>query len=171
MTTPVARIDVLVCGQEVHARICGRANFASCPDFKALVQAMEAKGYSRFVFDLGECQIMDSTFVGVLASLGDRMEQANEGAFVELARPNERIVELVDNLGISDLFRLSDRDIGALHGCDRIEASAEGHTKAELSRTSLEAHRQLMEIRPENTSKFKDVTEFLAEEIKRLESQ
>ncbi len=38
-------------------------------------------------------------------------------------------------------------------------------TKRELAKASLEAHRLLMEINPDNVPKFQDVTKFLAEEV------
>lgn len=170
MPAPVAKILVQVCGCEVRARVSGRANFAASPDFKALIEAMESRGYKQFALDLKDCQIMDSTFVGVLASLGGRMETAGGDAFVEVANPNERIVELFDSLGIADLFRVTTRNLGDLSACEQIDCSAEGHTKAELSRTSLDAHNRLMELNPANTAKFKDVTEFLREDLKRLEA-
>jgi hypothetical protein len=39
----------------------------------------------------------------------------------------------------------------------------------EVARTCLEAHRTLMELNPGNAQKFKDVAQFLAEDVKRLE--
>lgn len=170
MSAPVAKILVAVAGSEVRTRVCGRANFASVVDFKSLLHAMEKRGYHQFVLDLTDCQIMDSTFVGVLASLGSRMAEARNDAFVELINPNERITELLDNLGIADLFRISARSLGDMTGCREIEASAAGHTKAELSRASLEAHRKLMEMNPANVARFKDVTQFLEEDLKRMEA-
>jgi anti-sigma B factor antagonist len=169
MTAPVAKILVAVSDSVVRARICGRANFASVVDFKSFILAMEKRGLHRFVLDLGDCQIMDSTFVGFLASLGSRMEDAGDDHFVEILNPNERINELLDSLGIADMFRIDTRDIGSMPACEEIEASGEGHTKAEMSRTSLEAHRKLMELNPDNVAKFKDVTQFLEEDLKRLE--
>ena len=41
--------------------------------------------------------------------------------------------------------------------------------QVELARTCLEAHKTLMELKPENVRKFKDVALFLAEDLKRLE--
>jgi anti-sigma B factor antagonist len=169
MSAPVAKILVQVCGSEVRARVCGRANFAASPDFKALVETMERRGFRQFALDLKDCQIMDSTFVGILASLGGRMEEAGGGSFVELANPNERVAELLDNLGIADLFHMSRRDFSGLAAEQQVDCSAEGHTKAEMSRTSLDAHEKLMELNPDNVAKFKDVTEFLAEDLKRME--
>ena len=39
-----------------------------------------------------------------------------------------------------------------------------------MTRNCLEAHETLMEINPANVNKFKDVTRFLAEDLKRQES-
>ena len=43
-------------------------------------------------------------------------------------------------------------------------------SKKEMSRNSLEAHRTLMDLNPANIPKFKDVAQFLAEDLKRLEA-
>ena len=37
--------------------------------------------------------------------------------------------------------------------------------KRKLAKASLEAHRLLMEVNPDNVPKFRDVTKFLAEEV------
>jgi hypothetical protein len=42
-------------------------------------------------------------------------------------------------------------------------------TRADITRNCLEAHQTLMDIKPENVNKFKDVAQFLAEDLKRLE--
>ena len=42
-------------------------------------------------------------------------------------------------------------------------------THEEITRTSLEAHQTLMAMNPENVARFKDVTQFLAEDLKSLE--
>jgi len=171
MSAPVAKILVQVCGPEVRARICGRANFAASPDFKSLIEAMETRGFRQFALDLKDCQIMDSTFVGVLASLGGRIKDAGGEAFVELANPNERVAELLDDLGIADLFRISGRDFSGLAAEQQVDCSSEGHSKAEMSRTSLDAHEKLMAMNPDNVVKFKEVTEFLAEDLRRMSAE
>jgi hypothetical protein len=43
--------------------------------------------------------------------------------------------------------------------------------KAEAARTCLEAHQTLMNINPANVPRFKDVTKFMAEDLKRLQAQ
>jgi hypothetical protein len=39
----------------------------------------------------------------------------------------------------------------------------------QIARTSLEAHETLMAMNPENVARFKDVTQFLAEDLKSIE--
>ena len=42
-------------------------------------------------------------------------------------------------------------------------------THEEITRICLEAHRTLMAMNPENAARFKDVAQFLAEDLKTLE--
>ena len=70
MSTPSAKLSVLVCKDFTCVKIAGRANFMSSPDFKTLLTELHQKGYNRFIIDLSECVLMDSTFLGVLAGFG-----------------------------------------------------------------------------------------------------
>ena len=49
------------------------------------------------------------------------------------------------------------------------EAGPCSASKLDIARTSLAAHELLMALHPANVDKFKDVAEFLAEDLKRLE--
>jgi len=40
-----------------------------------------------------------------------------------------------------------------------------------LTRTSIEAHQILMALSPENAARFKDVTQFLAEGLKKAKTE
>jgi len=42
-------------------------------------------------------------------------------------------------------------------------------SREEITRTSLEAHQALMAANPDNVPRFKDVTLFLAEDLKNLQ--
>ncbi|HWH68055.1 MAG TPA: STAS domain-containing protein [Candidatus Sulfotelmatobacter sp.] len=173
MNTPSAKLLVLVGEQFACIKINGRANFSSSIDFKTLVHELRQKGYHYFVLDLSECMLMDSTFLGVLAGFGLKMgspqgDSHNSG--IELLNPNARITELLENLGVLHLFRMTQ---GPLRVPDQAQAhthSPSNPTKEEVTRACLEAHQTLMEINPNNVSKFKEVTAFLAEDLKRLRS-
>jgi anti-anti-sigma regulatory factor len=151
-------------------QISGRANFASSVDFKTLVNSLHEDGCRRFALDLTACVLMDSTFLGVLAGFGMRLEEENgdkpEGHAIELLNPNARISELLENLGVSHIFKIVSGPPYA-PAAPTVEALSAKATPEELTRTSLEAHEMLMSLDPENIPRFKDVAQFLAEDLKK----
>jgi anti-anti-sigma factor len=166
-----ANLSVLVGKNFACVKIAGRANFASSPDFKTLLNELAQKGYAHFIIDLSECVLMDSTFLGILAGFGLKLnpEGASTERGLELLNASARVAELLENLGAAHLFRMSN---GALQLPDDVkscqpEPSHPSHEQ--ITRTSLEAHRTLMAMSPENVARFKDVAQFLAEDLKNLE--
>jgi len=157
-------------GQTARIRIEGRANFNSSVDFKAVVNGLAEKGYNRFILDLTDCILMDSTFLGVLAGLGMRFSNARNGKaapVIELLNANARIADLLDNLGVEHLFQMVSGPELNSNRLERIEHAPGTHDRKEVSRTCLEAHETLMRINPANVAKFKDVAQFLAEDLKK----
>jgi len=153
-------------------RIEGRANFNSSVDFKALVNGLVEKGYCRFVLDLTDCVLMDSTFLGVLAGLGLKFNSGRNGApapSIELLNANERIADLLENLGVEHLFKLVSGPELSSNRLQPVEQTAGARDAKQLSRTCLEAHETLMAIDPNNIAKFKEVAQFLAEDLKNME--
>lgn len=154
-------------------RIIGKADFTCSIGFQNLIAELQKKGFRYFVLELSECVLMDSTFLGGLAGLGLKMSEGGgcDGkSAVELLNPNPRIIDLLDTLGVLYLFRVNQGTF--VDGT----APAEEHQPAEASRVEvtracLEAHQTLMQINPRNVDKFKDVTAFLAEDLKRLTRQ
>jgi len=153
-------------------KIEGRANFNSSVDLKALINGLVQKGSRQFVLDLTECVLMDSTFLGVLAGLGMRFgnpRNGGESASIELRNPNSRISDLLENLGVSHLFKITSGPELNANRLERVESAPGSHDHKEVSRTCLEAHEMLMRINPENVAKFKDVAQFLAEDLKKMD--
>jgi len=166
-----AKLLVLVGKEFACVKISGRANFSFSPDFKVLLAGLAQKGYNHFIIDLTDCVLMDSTFLGVLAGFGLKMNQAvapNQRG-IELLNPNARVAELFENLGALHLFKVI---TGALQLPDDVKTTAPtpaNPTQEEITRTCLEAHQTLMSVNPDNVARFKDVTQFLAEDLKTLE--
>jgi len=165
---------VMVGEQFACIRIIGRANFASSVDFKTLVDELHLKGCNRFVLDLCECVLMDSTFLGVLAGLGLKLGGHNGGLDhhgVELFNPSPRITELLETLGVLHLFKLTQGAYAVPAGAQSLERTPAAPSKAELTRTCLEAHQTLIALSPANADKFKDVAQFLAEGAKKSRTE
>ena len=163
---------VAVFDQTVCIKINGRADFTSSLDLKKLISELWQRGYNHFVFELCDCLTMDSTFLGVLSGIGLKFSDGKSvqvGAPLELLNPNPRIAETLENLGVVDLFAIKNCVEPLTDGFQPL-VQAPDNTQVELTRTCLEAHKTLMSIKPENVQKFKDVAQFLADDLKRLEA-
>jgi anti-anti-sigma regulatory factor len=174
MNTPSARMLVWAGEKCSWIRIIGRANFTSSVDFRTLITELREKGCSYFVLDLAECVLMDSTFLGVLAGFGLKLSAGNgdQGQHgIELLNPNARITELLDTLGVLHLFKLTHGPLPLPEQIEPLPHMPGSPTKAEVTRTCLEAHQILADLNPANAAKFKDVAQFLAEGLKKPKSE
>lgn len=170
MSQSSANLLVAVFDQVACFKIKGRADFSSSVDLKKLISELWQRGYNRFIFQLCDCPMMDSTFLGMLAGIGLTFAAAQPAQEppLELVNPNPRISEVLENLGVAHLFKITQVSPDMPNNFSPLSKSPET-TRAEVARTCLEAHMTLMSIQPENAQKFKDVAQFLAEDLKRLE--
>ncbi len=172
MATSSANLFVSSTDHASVIKINGRASFSSSAHFMMVVDQLHERGARRFILDLTECATMDSTFLGVLAGLAMKLSDGNGEAnrpVLELVRPNERVLDLLENLGIAHFFARLDQspiaDVSLAPSTPQDTTS-----KDDLSKICLEAHQTLMAVNPENVPKFKDVAAFLADELKKPKS-
>ena len=154
-------------------QISGRANFTSSVDFKTLLDQLLQRGYTCFILDLTECVLMDSTFLGVLAGFGLKLNTPQTDKIertIQLYNPNARISELLENLGVLHLFKVTEGQVKAPDGAPTNEVKPTNADRQEVTKTCLEAHQTLMEINPGNVTRFKDVTAFLADDLKKMKT-
>ena len=174
---PSPTLAVAVVEQTAFIKIPGRANFTSSIEFKTLVGELRQRGFKRFILDLRECVTMDSTFLGVLAGLalrnadGQECTADGEKLKLDLLNPNDRIADLLENLGVVHLFTVMKQEVPCTVLFEPAKQAERTPTKEEISRTCLEAHELLMSINPDNIPKFKDVAKFLAEDLRQMKEQ
>jgi anti-sigma B factor antagonist len=171
MKTADPTLMVSIAGSAVIVKVSGRATFNSSLDFKTLIQELRTRGFKRFLLDLGDCLVMDSTFLGVLAGLGQKIaasQNNGESPRMQLLCPNQRVSELLENLGVSHLFQVVDHTSPCAQEFATVQLG--GHSREEITKTCLEAHQTLMNINPANVPKFKEVTRFLAEDLEKLKA-
>ena len=168
----VGALTVATLDNSIWIRIAGRATFTSSLDLKNLVNELWQRGHRRFVLDICECIIMDSTFLGVLAGIGLKFAESNERGVVcsvQIANPNPRISDLLENLGVAHLFSVIQASHPDGENFEPLDRDGETASRVEVTRNCLEAHKILMKLNPANVGKFKDVAQFLAEDLKRRE--
>jgi anti-sigma B factor antagonist len=152
-------------------RVTGRANFNISVDFRRLLRRLAATGQERILIDLSECRLMDSTFLGTLAFEAGQLKRragVPGGPKLELLNSNPTVRELIEDLGVAQLFNFVERDLTE----EEFKAAppVDAASPVELTRTCLEAHELLMALHPANVAKFKDAAAFLAEELRRSPS-
>jgi anti-anti-sigma regulatory factor len=160
-------------------KVVGRGSFQNSSCLKAFYQQLLKEGVHRFVVDLEACTYLDSTFLGILLGLGLKLREAGNG-LLHILNANPRNLELLRNLGLDRLINIdggnglggNGRGGGArsvnLNGVKEEslqEVPCPVPTRAEAAPTILEAHEALMEFDPRNVPKFKDVVEFLREDL------
>ena len=109
---------------------------------------------------------MDSTFMGTLASIALKSRADGAGG-LHIINLNERNQDLLCNLGLDQLMQLdlppqaSPALTGQALPLDPISRA----DKAAEALTMLEAHEAVVAVNPENEAKFKDVLDFLRQNI------
>lgn len=170
MSTPAGTLKVMAGDAFACVQVSGRANFTLGIDFQALLAELHKRDYPYVVLDLSDCMLMDSTFLGILTGFGLKMGQGAEASnkrVVELLNPNARVSELLENLGVMQLFTLRQGTQDTPPCAEQPLPTNPAPSQQQLKRACLEAHQTLMSLNSENAARFKDVTQFLSEEIKK----
>jgi len=162
-------IQVGVNGPSVWVRVAGRGSFLNSGSLKEFAREMVNRGFRDFVFDLQDCVMMDSTFMGTMAGMALRLKELGQG-HVRVIHCGERSQELLSGLGLDQIFDIQSNGATAPR-CEALsqtvgsppETSPE--TKREQAGTMLEAHEALCQAAPENLTRFKDVLEYLKHDL------
>ncbi len=151
----------------VAVKISGRCNYLNCNAFREFIDKMLNEGRDAFAIDFENCQGMDSTFLGILASTALRLRKANPPGSLVLSKLNDRNKDLVCNLGLHRLLLIDDQkdarvstDLGALE-----------NTKVTSASVILKAHESLVEAEGENAEKFQDCIDFLRNQVEEKASE
>jgi anti-anti-sigma regulatory factor len=163
MASTPGQTTVVVEGDTAYVAVTGRACAEGARDFKRFVEGRRAEGIGRVVLDLSRCILMDSTFSGVLAGLvtGDGTPRLR---FV-LVSPNDRVTDLLDNLGVLPLMGVVALSEGrGPSGAPEVLPASAPDRQGDAE-CCLDAHRLLMTLRPENVVRFATLEKYLAAQV------
>jgi len=162
-------IQVGVNGPVVWVRVAGRGSFLDSGSLKEFGREMVNRGYREFVFDLESCVMMDSTFMGTMAGMALRLKELEEGR-LHVIHCGARSRELLSGLGLDQIFDIQ-ADGATAPQCEDLKKTNGGApekveaAKREQAGTMLEAHEALCEAVPQNLTRFKDVLEYLKQDL------
>jgi anti-sigma B factor antagonist len=147
----------------VWVRVEGKGSFLNATGLKEFAKEMTNRGFRQFIVDLDKCPLMDSTFMGTLTGMALRLRELGTGD-VTIVRLNQRNRDLLTNLGLDQLMTL-DASVTAQQPTQQPLAAAEPDKQARAE-TMLEAHQDLVDANPANQAKFKDVLEYLRQDLR-----
>ena len=161
-------IQVGVRGPTVWVKVEGKGSFLNSGNLKEFSREMLDRGYREFVIDLADCAMMDSTFMGTMASVALRLKELGRG-HLHVVHCGNRSQQLLSGLGLDQIFDIhSDGNSGP--ECEALQQASRSRTsdsrKQEQTETMLEAHEALCEAAPENIFRFKDVLDFLRQDLR-----
>ncbi len=166
-------ITVGAAGKVVWIKVLGKGSFENASRLKTLAFELINRGSREFVIDLEECSSMDSTFMGTLTGIAQRLFQLGQGG-IHVIHLNPHTRELLSNLGLDQLFDVQE-DLSIYKDPENMEAESAAASAGQESPEALdrraqaklmyEAHLALSDISAENAAKFKDVLDFLRQDL------
>lgn len=166
------------CNEKVVCiRVLGKGSFQNSSGVKQFAMAMIQRGHREFVVDLAECPVMDSTFMGTLTGVAIKLRGLGSG-HLHVIHPNERNSGLLRGLGLDQILDLPDDEFAAQNGYDDTLAGADpqpvpapaddvADQRRQTAETMLAAHQALIDADPGNLSRFKDVLDYLKQDLAR----
>jgi len=171
-SSPADQVFVAIAGPNAIVKVEGRGSFKTSAALKQFGDSVILKKLQLMVIDMTACIGMDSTFMGVLAGIASRLRTIS-GRIV-LVNCTQRTFGLIGTLGLDQLIASylagsTPPDINAvLQGRTPGEALASVSCKdPETMRTMIQAHETIVDLAPETLPQFKDVIQFLREEVSR----
>ena len=160
-------IQVGVNGDAVWVKVEGKGTFLNSGDLKEFTREMVNRGYREFVVDLEQCAMMDSTFMGTMAGVALRLKELGQG-HLHVVHCGERSRSLLNGLGLDQIFSIHSNGAVAPE-CEQFEheaAKSPEETKQQTSQQMLDAHQALCDAVPKNVARFKDVLEYLKQDLR-----
>jgi len=154
-------------------RVEGRGSFKISPPMKQFIhQIIGNHSADSILIEMSHCTGMDSTFMGVVAGIACFIK--SKPISFQLINLSDKNKKLLITLGVD---RVVDYSMSATEEqqafLNQLERSSEAleadlSNKLEAAKTTLEAHETLVDINPENFSKFKSVLEYLQDDVRNL---
>ena len=154
----------------VIIRVSGRGSFKTSLPLKQFIQhVMDDEKIKQIFIDMKKCIGMDSTFMGVITglSVATKKRKNKHLKLINLSDKNKNLLRALGVDRVVDYSLFSDQEIPlpTPTPTDQKSLSLEDQNKADLAKTSLEAHICLSNLSSENKSKFKAVVEYLQDDV------
>lgn len=145
----------------------GRVDYTMAPAINRFVDSLLSDREARpFIFDMTEARLIDSTNLGLVARIANRVQGVGLGRCT-IVSDNEDIDDVVESMGFHAIFNLTRQHPAVHDGSAEAPVTGEECSQGELLRTMLEAHKTLASLNEKDRAQFKDVVSMLEAETRR----
>ena len=156
--------SVLYAGHD-HAHVLkyvGDVRHSLAPSVTGFVDALlDREPDAELLFDFSQADIIDSTNLGAIARIADRVTTST-GKRATIFSPRPEMTQVLFSMAFDEVFDICTESAPGVEGepIPQIDASGEAS-----SRAILLAHRRLMQMSENNRTQFREVVELLEREL------
>ncbi len=149
--------------KQVLFRVVGRATLHNSRFFQDFVESLMQQHYSKFIIDLGQCNSIDSTFIGVLLGIAT-------SCYVAVINSDERHQRSLKTLGVHDMVCIVPQPFNLPANEAMMPLPQKPYGIKEKAAMILKAHELLIEHCSTNQARFGDFVKQLREELNQIAS-
>jgi anti-anti-sigma factor len=163
---PEGRVTYTRCDDFHVLHYFGRVDYTLAPAIERVAgRLLEDRAAPDLLFDLSAATLLDSTNLGLIARLAERVRQHAEGRPVIVSR-NDDINAVLASMGFDEIFDIvgDHPALAAAPAAGEEPITAGPPSKSELHATMLAAHRALVSLNDKDRAEFEGVVAWLEAE-------
>jgi anti-anti-sigma factor len=150
----------------LYVRIRGLANMTAAPTFEAFVDQSLSGGVHQLVLDLKECTGVDSTFMGLILSLSNRLREADaEDAGIVLVNVDDHALRQLSSVGVDAFVSIRSGKTRLPPALRLTPVKVVETSDRERLKLMVRAHKELVAADARNRAKFGAFLEGIVDEL------
>ncbi|MCR4317740.1 MAG: hypothetical protein NUW37_15470 [Planctomycetes bacterium] len=163
MDADYGQLQALKLDRTLFVRVIGFGHTNLAPTFGGLLRSEYGCGVRRFVIDLGRCTGLLSAFMGEMALL--MSGELGSGATIEAVNVSKKVYAQLNLLGLTHFMSISEMVLPEFEG-SWVEVRQRELSRREFALETLDSHKALAKLSPENAKVFRLFIEQIEEELK-----
>lgn len=150
--------------KKIFIKLVGDVKYNYSNNFNNFIDTIFNKNFAEdIIIDLSSTNYIDSTNLGLLAKIA-RFQNKQNSKKVTIISTQKNITELLESMGFDMVFILIKTTVNESRNYLDVDNIGNLDDRA-TAKLMLEAHRELAELNDANKATFKDVVNFLSNEL------
>ncbi len=151
----------------IYVRVVGLGSMATAPTFEAFADRAIAEGALQFVVDLADCTGVDSTFMGLLLTISNRLREADgeDPRGCVLINVDDHALKQLRSVGVDAFLTIKAGKTALPRALTLTELSATAVDDKTRLKLMVRAHKELVAADARNRAKFGAFLEGIVAEL------